>query len=159
MEDAFFEYDRANDHYEIYGGPVDLLIAKDSIEGSLGTSDDPGLVIDDGTLESINLTLTSGGKLLGFELLSDGIDLQWTRSSDQFELSEGSLELKYDQDSLQVSFAKTGDALIIKAGEVQQFQGELTSNFSISGLDFSTDSLLFQYEPDSAVFEFFEPGV
>jgi hypothetical protein len=156
IHDTHFVYDKENKYFEIFGGPVQLLLKNDSIAVDFGKEDDPGIVITDGVLDSINLGISTGGKLLGFEILSDNVHFKWNKSKNQFEVLGGKIKLKYKEDSILVDFSKTKEPVIlIKDGKLVDFKGIITENFIISKLKIHTDSLGLYYDHVLNHFEFY----
>ncbi len=89
-----FLYDTGSDSYQLYG-EVDLVIEEQELDAFLGDSDTPGLVISGGTLESLNIGVSTGFEVGGFSFESpddNPFTVTYDRAEDTYTLS-GTAEL------------------------------------------------------------------
>ena len=144
-----FEYDVPNHYYKFFGGPIDLNFKGDTMSVDFGGVEDPGLLIQNGEMKEFNVALTGKGKILGFDFNSDSLSLLWIEDSSRFEISTGDISLYMDttstnKDSLNIEFTPPG--LVIEHGAVSEFNATISDQFTLSTLDFKTNSLSIDYD-------------
>ncbi|MCK5846411.1 MAG: hypothetical protein KAG84_03160 [Bacteroidales bacterium] len=143
------EYDASLHLYEMYGGPMTVIVKNDTIGIDFGNEQYPGLLIENGVLEDISIGITGQGTLLGFEFASDSLHLNWIVDSAYFGISSGNISLFVDtsainKDSITIEFIPPG--LKIKGSEIIEFNGRISENFTLKGLSFKTDELMVNYD-------------
>ncbi len=80
-----FEY-QSDGNFAIYGG-VSLSSSFLNFSTTLGTEHSPGLVIDGGSLQSLDISVSGGFSLFGFQVQANGLSIQYSNS--ELELSGG----------------------------------------------------------------------
>ena len=147
-----FSYDAAQDQFEMFGGLTLNLPGvagkQTSISAQMGTSDDPGLIIQDGNLKQLNMGVSGqfnvGGLTVAVGTTGNPVDVFWTRDStgaDVLAIS-GTLSI---QNLWQVSVTlgapndPKNSGLIIKDGQFQlnNFKFDL-ENFGVGPLTIKT---------------------
>ncbi len=94
-----FVYNASDSLYEVYG-EIDVEIDGESLDAILGDEDSPGLEIESGVVDSVNISLAADFDLGGFEFISPGDDsmtLTYTKDSDTYTVSgEAELDSLWD---------------------------------------------------------------
>lgn len=137
-------YDRDSDYFELYGG-ANLKLNSDSITLNMGTAAAPGLVIDSGQVEQINLGVTANFKIGGFEMKPVGLTFDYNRAQDQWEMY-GDLTFVLAKDTI-TALMGTAQApgLLVQNGVLQQLNMAVNADIKIGNLAVKTDSLGVKY--------------
>ncbi len=162
MVNINLEYEATKDLYEMYGGPMTMIVKNDTIGIDFGTNQQPGLLIENGVLEDISIGITGDGSLLGFAFVSDSLHLNWMVDSSFYGISSGSISLFVDtnsvnKDSVSLEFIPPG--LVIKGNEIIQFNGRISDNFKLKSLIFKTDNLQVEYDKAQNEIQIFEGDI
>ncbi len=81
------------EEFELFGG-VSVQTSFVNFDTTLGTEQAPGIVIVNGQLQSLNVTVDGGFSLFGLDMAANGLTIQYDGSAGQLELSGGlTLEL------------------------------------------------------------------
>jgi hypothetical protein len=86
-----FDYNAAANDFSLYGA-ASLATADgalNTLTGTLGTIDNPGLVIADGQLQSLDVAVSGGFDLFGLETTAESLTIDYSTSRHQLELSGG----------------------------------------------------------------------
>lgn len=120
-----FRYERESQEFGIYGsvkistpeaGGVRVL---DGVEVSLGSQETPGLVIKNGTLESMSVSVSGDINLYGLTVSPDGLTLAYSRSTNLLRLTGGVRVKLTDNFIAAASFPGDGIEINTQTGEVE----------------------------------------
>jgi hypothetical protein len=150
-----FEYDKKSSWFKMYGGPVQLIVEKDTIGVSFGGSTKPGLTLQNGQLKSLTLGVSGTFRIKKLSVQPDNLTVSYNQSN-QSIIIYNSLKVAIDGQSIQ---AKLGDSIkpgieIIK-GKLSSLNIAVTSDLKIGGLDFKTKNAGLQYNSDSSYIKLF----
>ncbi|GAB5527477.1 MAG: hypothetical protein Roseis2KO_53490 [Roseivirga sp.] len=149
-----FEWDKAADHFEIYGS-ASTSFEGESIEVSLGNSGDPGLVIDNNEVQHINMGITADFTLKTMEFEADGLTFHWDKTADRFEIF-GSTIAKFDGEEVSISLGSDSNpGIAVQADVIQHINMGVTANINLKAMTIKPDDLTFQYDRSSRHFEMF----
>ena len=81
-------YEAATAEFALYGG-VSLTSSFLNFSTTLGTEQDPGILIEGGQLQSLDISVSGGFSLFGFQVQANGLTVQYSKSTNELELSGG----------------------------------------------------------------------
>jgi hypothetical protein len=110
-----------------------------------------GLVITDGSLTSLDMSVTSSFSVDSVTFSTTGLTLLYTASPQAFQLTGSAALAIGNIDNVSVSFV--GQGLVISGGSLQDLDMSLTSNIQISKVTFGTQGLTFDYTAASDDFQ------
>ena len=135
-----FMWDKAEDNYDIYGA-LQVDIEGDTLIASLGSPDDPGLEIKDGSIDHIHIGVTDDFEIKSLRIAPDDLTFMWDKIEDDYDIY-GSIKVDIEGDSI---VAVLGDAdnpgIEIKNGSVDKINIGITEDFELKALTIKTDSL------------------
>ncbi|RNC79912.1 MAG: hypothetical protein ED557_12310 [Balneola sp.] len=144
-----FEYDSGEDYFEMYGD-IEFDIGDDAVVATLGDSDDPGLIIDNGSLTQINIGITEDFTFSGLSVKTDDLGVEW-KSDGEFYLY-GDANLSVDNETIDTDFGTSSDpGLVIKDGELHSFEVDVNSDLTLGNLEVEAKDLDIAYS--DGVFE------
>jgi hypothetical protein len=149
-----FQYDSNDAVYEIFGSGE---IAFDGNTIDLGLSDDmtPGIIIENGTLNQVNATISSDFSINGLSFSPDNLSFQYSSSSSLYEMF-GNASVSFDSNTIDIVLGDNmNPGIEINSGSLQQLDASITADFTINSLDFSPDGLTFKYDSASSLYELF----
>ena len=161
-----FQYQGSTETFEIASGSVSVT-SGDLQFGSakFGVSGTPGLVIDNGSLTSLNITISSNMSVMGMDLDISNMTFIYYSVSGQtygnFEIGAGgSISLSAGTSSNPLTFSgifgnssNSTPGLVINNGDLESFYIGITSNISAGGMTISTSDLTFTYQSSSNTFQ------
>jgi len=149
-----FGWDKANNYYEIYG-TLDSEIDGNTISLSLGNHNDPGLLIQNGTLEDFNMGVTADFHLKGFEFKPTDLTFQHKHDTSQYKMY-GDLQVTFDGETVNVNLgSESTPGLRYKNKVVEEINFGVTENFKLKNLTITADDLTFQYKKSGNQFEMY----
>ena len=86
--DYIANQDGSSTEFAMYGS-VSIASSFLNFSTTLGTQQSPGLVISDGKLQTLDISVTGGFSLFGFQVQANGLTIQYSSSSNELELSGG----------------------------------------------------------------------
>ncbi len=142
-----FEYDTSEDYFEMYGD-IEFKIGDDDVVATLGDSDDPGLVIEDGAITQINIGITEDFTVSGLSVKTEDLGVEWKSGSSKFDMY-GDAGLSVDNETIDVDFGTSDDpGLVIKNGELHSFEVDVNSDLTLGNLEVETKDLVIAYSSD-----------
>jgi hypothetical protein len=150
--DMTFIWDKASDQYQISGQST-IDVDDEELSISLGSTDDPGLIIGNSSIESLKMSITADFEMKGLSFTSDDLGFFWEKSSNEFKI-HGDTETTFDGSTLSVNLG-TEDApgLSISSGAVEEINMSITDDFEMKGLSFTSDDLGFFWAKSSNEFK------
>ncbi len=85
--DLTFEY-QASGSFEVYGG-VSISSSFLDFSTQLGNEQTPGITIQGTTLETLNIAVSGGFNLFGFDVQANGLSISYAQSTSELEISGG----------------------------------------------------------------------
>lgn len=149
-----FQWDSTTDNFEMYGG-ADVSFDSETMTIGLGDADTPGIEINAGTVEKVNLSVSANFNMKSLLFIPQGLTFQWDSTTDNFEIFGGA-QVSFDSEIMLIGL---GDAdspgIEINAGTVEKVNLEATANFNMKSLLFKPQGLTFQWDSSSDEFEMF----
>jgi uncharacterized repeat protein (TIGR01451 family) len=127
------------------GGAATFALKGNSVTVNLGdaTAGTAGLVIQNGQVTSFDASVTSDIVVAGLHIKADSLEMSYDSSTSSYTVT-GSAEFTLEGNTVGVSFAKDStlgtNGLVITNGQLQSLDIKVTSNVSVGGLTFATDS-------------------
>jgi hypothetical protein len=142
-----FIYDEALAQFEIEQGTVtvDGSGGGPAFTAMFGSNGQPGLVVRDGTLQSVDLSLTGNIAIAGLSLSGAGLALDYQPGQNSFAITSGSVSLSAGT-SLAFNGTFVGSGLVLENGALQSLDVAVGSSLSVAGLKLDTDNLEFNYD-------------
>jgi hypothetical protein len=149
-----FKYDKANDQYEMYG-TITSKIEGNSIDLSLGDSDSPGLVISNGVVDAIEMSVTAEFSFKNMTFSPDDLTFVYNKTDDLYEMY-GSLSAKFDGETLEATFGDASDpGFKYKSGVVESINIGVSADFKLNSLEIIPSDLTFIYNKSGEKFEMY----
>lgn len=149
-----FEWDKSTNFFEIYGS-ASVSFDGQSLEVSLGDSDDPGIELMSGVIDHINMGVTADFSMKGITFTANGLTFEWDKSTDFFEIY-GSTSTSFDGESVSVSLGTANNPGIeVSSSVVEHINMGVTADFTLKTMEFEADGLTYQWDKASNHYEFF----
>lgn len=149
-----FDYDKPNDQFEMYG-TIKSKIEGNTIDLSLGDSDNPGLIITNGVVDSIDMSVTADFDFKDITFSPDDLSFAYNKSDDLFEMY-GNLSISFDGETMDVNLGDSGTpGLKYKSNEVQSIDFGVTADFRLKELELKPTNLTFIYKKAENKFEMY----
>lgn len=140
-----FEWDKANNYFEMYGA-ADIILEEDSISVSLGDSTNPGAIIQNKKLKSVNVRVSADFKLKGLTI--EVRDVTIIYNSNKYEFY-GDIKLNFEGESVEANFGNAENpGLLVVDGKITHFYIGITGNIKLGSLTASAYNLACEYEGD-----------
>ncbi len=87
VQDLTFQYETLNGNtdYVLYGS-LSVAVSGNTMSATLGTSTDAGLIIQNGVVEQINMSISGSFQISGFPFDIDDAGLYYTASNDEYQI-------------------------------------------------------------------------
>ena len=149
-----FDYDSGNAHFEMYGSAT-TTIDGNSIDLALGDSDDPGVIVDGGSLTHINFGITADFDMKGITISPTDLTLEYDSGNDFYEFY-GDLTVKFDGEEVDASFGNADDpGMVYDNGSITHINFGVTADFSVKGITISPGAFTFEYDSGNNYFEMY----
>ena len=149
-----FSYDAAHSQYEIYG-TLAVLSSSQSITANLGTASNPGLVIQNGTVQNVNFGVTANLTLFGVTIQPNGLTFVYDAKTSQYEMY-GSLTVVASGQSITATLGTAAQpGLDIKNGAITGVNMSVTANLSLFGVTIQPSNLTFVYDSQTSQYEIY----
>lgn len=149
-----FAYDLNDQLYELYGGATISFDGND-IELVLGDEDDPGIVIENGSLQSINASITADFEIFDLGFSPDGLTFVYNSNDDLYELY-GSASVSFDGNTIEIGLGDDQTPGIeIQGGSLESLDISISADFDIADVTISPDDLTFVYDKPNAYYEMY----
>lgn len=153
-EDLTFKYEADTDLFEMFGSAT-TTIDENEVSISIGDDENPGIVLDNGTLTNINFGVTADFDMKGITISPDALTFQYDEANTQYEMF-GSVSVKFDGEEIDANMGdEENPGLVFKNNVVTHVNFGLTAEFGVKGLSVSPTDLTFQYDADGDHFEMF----
>ena len=113
----------------------------------------PGLVITNGTLTSLDLTISSSFTFAGYTLAQSSLEFQYLHSTDTYTiLGSASMNLGFANVSVSANGSTGGSGIVITHGVVQSFSFVVNSDFGYAGVNIAHGNMLIDYNRSGQTF-------
>ncbi len=134
------KYNSGRDEYQIFGS-LSIELDEEKVSASMGSESDPGVVIEDGKIEQLNISLDSDLTVYGLEMTTDDLTLEYNRNDNEYQIY-GGFSFKLEEHEVKATLGtESNPGLLIEKGSVKQVNIGITENFSLAGLEIDTDNL------------------
>ena len=147
-------YDAKASQYAIFGS-LTVSTSNQTITASLGTAQQPGLVIKSGAVQSVNLGLTADLNLYGVTIAAKGLTFTYDAKNSQYEIF-GSTSATFGTNTVNVSLGDSKTpGLVIKSGSLTNLNMGVTANFTLFGVTIKPTNLTFSYDAAHSQYEIY----
>ena len=144
-DDLVLSYQASTGTFVMTGG-ADFSLKGNTVDVTFGGPDSSGLVIEDGALASLDMTLDSNISLVGVTFTTNGLRATYDAAHDQFTLSGSAGVTLGDVTDLTVNFGGSStQGLVITNGALDSVDASVTGNFEVDGVSIAATDLEFQY--------------
>ncbi|MFZ1730860.1 MAG: hypothetical protein WBQ23_09415 [Bacteroidota bacterium] len=148
------QYTAADTSFHIYGA-AEFILGTDTLSISLGASANPGIIIDDGKLVLVEVSITGDFRLRKLHIIPVDLSFDWIAGSHAYSMY-GDITVMIETDSL---FATLGDAahpgIVITDGVIDTIDVSISGKFSLKSLAIKPDSLTFVYDRAASQYKIF----
>ena len=147
VQNVRFTYTRSNNTFTLSGGVTISAVGLSdlgNISATLGDGNNPGIVITNGQLVSLNFRITAGIRVSGLSV-SGSLGVNYTRATDTIVISGSARIAVAGVGELNV---KLGDpatgtqGLVIVSGRITRFDMTITTNINLAGLTLNGQLIL-----------------
>jgi hypothetical protein len=122
-----------------------------SVQISLGDEQDPGILIQNGQIQSLNGSVTANFNFAGLTVAFDGLGVKYVKSTQDLDVyGSASISNNGSDDTFQGISASLGSkaapGLVLKNGDLQSLQITVNGGFTLFGADLSADGVAIGYE-------------
>jgi hypothetical protein len=129
-----FEYDKLKQIYCIYGS-IKTAIESDTLEAFLGDSISPGITINKGVIDSINIAITSKFNLKGLAIQTKKFGFSWKRELNVFYLY-GDAIIDINNDKVGFSFGSIDHpGLVYGNKKIQYLKFSTSADLHFGGME------------------------
>jgi len=127
----------------------------ESMAVGFGDSDNPGLIITDGTLTSVSLSITSAFTLRSLSITPTDLGFSWTSGTSSFSIY-GSLTATLGADAINANLGDVNNpGIVVDNGDITSINMSISTAFSINGLTITPTNLTFAYDEANAQYEIY----
>ena len=146
-------YADASATYTLAGGASTTVAGLGNLDLTLGAQGKPGLVVQNGSVSSIDATLNSDVTLSGVRITTTGLNLSYTAASNLFNLAGGAQATIGGLGNLALTFGAPGKpGVVIQNGALVSLDAALNSDLTVSGVKFTTTGLRLVYTAANSQF-------
>lgn len=140
-----FNWNKDSAVYHIFGD-IEVKIEGDSLQAILGNSENPGIKINNGQVEHINIGITSEFNMKSLRIVPDELTFEWDKNEDNFDMY-GNIEIDIEGDTLQAKLGGANDPGIeISNGKVEHINIGVSDTFELKSMRFVPNDLHFYYD-------------
>ena len=151
-DDLVLSYQASTGTFVMTGG-ADFSLKGNTVDVTFGGPDSSGLVIQDGALASLDMTLDSNISLGGVTFNTNGLRATYDAALVQFTLSGSAGVTLGNVTNLTVNFGGSStQGLVITNGALESVDASVTGNFEVDGVSIAATDLEFQYIVDASTF-------
>src|SRR3990172_1110060 len=144
-QDLTFRYDTANDRYVMFGYVL-VKLGEDEIDALFGDEGDPGVVIQNGELEHINIGVTADFYLKNLQIAPTDLTFEWDRAQDRY-IIYGDVAVTMEGDSFDALLGTADDPGIeIVNGAVDHINLGVTADFKLKDLEINPQNLTIEWD-------------
>jgi streptogramin lyase len=148
-----FTYTASSNQFALTGSTSASVAKLGTLNLTFGHGTNPGLVITNGALTSLDLTLNSNITVGAVTFSTTGLEFAYTAASRQFALTGNTSASVTGLGTLNLTFGHgTKPGLVITSGTLTSLDLTLNSNITVAAVTFSTTGLEFTYTASSNQF-------
>lgn len=147
-------YSDADETLSLYGTATASMDGE-SMAVSFGDSGTPGLVITNGALTQVELTITSEFSLRSLTISPQDLGIFWSAGTTSFSIL-GTLKAAVGTDTLTANLGDViGPGITIVDGDITAINMSISADFEIESLSVSPDVLAFKYSESESQYEIY----
>ena len=140
-----FQYDTAEDFFEMYGD-VTISIGEDDLTAIMGDEDDPGLIVENGSISHVNIGVSEDFELSGLKIKTTDLGVEWNSSSSHDYHIYGDANLSIDSETIDTDFGTYSDpGIVIRNGSLHSFEVDVNSDLKFGNLEVITKDVDIHY--------------
>lgn len=133
-------------------GTVVTKVEDEEMTVSLGDAEEPGITINDGSIENFSMAITGNFKAKSIEIKPIDVTFKYSIPNDQFEMF-GDAIITLDDDDISINMGDSINPGIIYANnKITHLNFGISADFSIKELEVSPKDVTFEYDSDSTHF-------
>lgn len=149
-----FVYDATDALYALYGDATISFDGND-IGLVLGDEDDPGIVIENGSLSSINASISADFEIFDLGFTPEDLTFVYNSQDDLYELY-GSASVSFDDNTVSIGLGdEDTPGIKIKGDALQSLDISISADFDVANVTISPDDLTFVYDKDNSYYEMY----
>ncbi len=153
-EQIGFEWMRENEKYIIVG-LIAVELAGDTITANIGDDIVPGIEINSGVIDYINITITQQFNVDGITIRPVALGLNWSGIQHKFKMF-GSLALIFETDTIRTALGLLNSPGIeVTNGSIDFINISLSADFNLKGLKVSPQNLTFYWDKTASRFKIY----
>lgn len=153
-DDLSFIYSSDDSQFIMYGSATTSVDGND-IDVTLGDEDNPGLILDSGSLTHINFGITADFEMKGITISPSNLTFEYDQTENYFEFY-GDVSVKFDGEEVDASLGDSDDpGIVFHNGSITHVNFGLTADFEIKSLAVIPDGLTFEYDSGNSHFEMY----
>jgi hypothetical protein len=148
-----FTYTAADKRFTMIGSAGVGILGMGGLTVTFGNGTSPGLVVVDGSLVSLDMTVGSDFNVGAVKFAGKGLRFQYTAATNTFTLSGSAGVTVAGMNAVTVTFGSAGrPGLIVRDGSLVYLGMAVTSDVRYAGLTFSVRDLRFEYSAGERTF-------
>ncbi|QEL19615.1 Calx-beta domain-containing protein [Limnoglobus roseus] len=148
-----FTYTAATSQYTLSGSAGVAIVGVGDLTVTFGYNGAPGLVITNGSLDSLDMTIDSKIRVNSVIFSTKGLRFTYTAATSRYTLAGSAGVTVIGVGDLTVTFGYKGEpGLVITNGSLDKLDMTVDSNIRVNSVIFSTKALRFTYTPATSVF-------
>ena len=152
-QDLDFSYTAANSQFGLSGAASVAVTNLGTLSVTFGHGTTPGLVVTNGALTSLDMTVNSTFTVSGVTFTAQNLEFAYTASGSQFSLSGTASVAVSKLGTLSVTFGHgTTPGLVVTNGSLTSLDTTVNSTFTVAGVTFTTQNLEFAYTAANSLF-------
>lgn len=135
-------------NFSIYGD-MTVTLGNDDIDASFGDSNDPGIIIENGSLTRVFISITTDFSIESLEIAPDDLTFKYDTDLSEFVMY-GDITFKIGDDEITAILGDEDDpGLIMDKNDLKEINIGITEDFSVSGLKIETNDLGVEWKSGS----------
>ena len=133
-------FELEGNNFELYGG-ASFKVGSEEVTIGMGDDDSPGVLVENGTVKHINLSISDDFEMKGLALSPKSAGIIWDKSAKEYGF-HGTMDLEVEGQAIEVALGNSSSpGLVLKNGVLHSFNADINSDFHIGGLEVSTKDL------------------
>jgi lipopolysaccharide export system protein LptC len=141
-----FGYTAANSQYTLAGTATAAVAKFGTVGVTFGYGANPGLVVTNGSLDSLDMTLNSDVTIAGVTITTKNLEFKYAAATSQYSLLGTATAAVNKLGTVGVTFGYgTSPGMVVTNGALTSLDMTLTSNVTVAGVGITTKGLRFGY--------------
>ena len=141
------DYQSANGGSLAIAGGASFMVGTEMVDITLGTTDDPGLLLTGNTVETFDATINSNIDVGGMTIQTNGLTVDYQSANGGSLAIAGDASFMVGTEMVDITLGTTGDPGLLLAGNtVETFDATINSNIDVGGMTIQTNGLTVDYQ-------------